>query len=604
MDVGAAELKWGIQQVPKGSATQRSATPAANPFVSLLPNPAQVDMFTWRATMSAGAERREHERRKPVHPLTVRETERANTHANDSTRTAQRIRQFGTGRREHFAAAISGVLAPNNATVVIPPAPEDNGSIPLAGDLGLSRSLITQIRGRIGDGPHGSGGDGTGDFDFFKIDAKAGQILNLDVDTPINTLDTIMVLWSKAGEIIAVNDDSGGLDSLLTVRLTTAGPFYVSIAGFPQSFPGDPFESGSGDGAGSEGDYALTASIDDDIDGYAIDLKPGDVIGGSVEGAARQLELVDPRGRLVVSSTQDASSSYPANSPLPGGGNAVLAHVADTAGRYTLRVLGGIGSYAITLEAYRAGGETTRKTQTVFLDFDGAILNPGLLGCPGVCTLSPLKAFLPGWGLHPRDENALISAIVAVVKENVAADPRRANSGMRVQILNSRDDRDPTGRPDVSRVIVGGTIEESGIFTIGISQSIDPGNFQPAETALVQLDLMSAPAADQPDISLNSYLTPASNRITFVGQAVGNVVSHEIGHYLGSFHVDASNSQANLMDQGGNFPLLYGVGPDGIGGTRDDRDVDYGKDAFSPQEGFVGIENTLATTAFGLTRRR
>ncbi len=57
------------------------------------------------------------------------------------------------------------------------------------------------------------------------------------------------------------------------------------------------------------------------------------------------------------------------------------------------------------------------------------------------------------------------------------------------------------------------------------------------------------------------------------------------------------------MDQGGNFPLLYGVGPDGVGGTRDDWDVDFGEDRFVPDEGFTGLENTLSRTALALTVR-
>ena len=51
------------------------------------------------------------------------------------------------------------------------------------------------------------------------------------------------------------------------------------------------------------------------------------------------------------------------------------------------------------------------------------------------------------------------------------------------------------------------------------------------------------------------------------------------------------------MDQGGNFPLLFGVGPDGVGGTADDNDVDFGEDVFNPNEGFIGIEDTLTRLA-------
>ena len=54
------------------------------------------------------------------------------------------------------------------------------------------------------------------------------------------------------------------------------------------------------------------------------------------------------------------------------------------------------------------------------------------------------------------------------------------------------------------------------------------------------------------------------------------------------------------MDQGGNSALLFGVGPDGVGGTADDVDVDFGEDVFNPNEGFTGIEDTAARTAWGL----
>jgi hypothetical protein len=76
-----------------------------------------------------------------------------------------------------------------------------------------------------------------------------------------------------------------------------------------------------------------------------------------------------------------------------------------------------------------------------------------------------------------------------------------------------------------------------------------------------------------------------------------------VGHVIGNWHVDEENAHANLMDAGGNFALLFGVGPDGIGGTRDDRDVDFGKDRFSPWEGFTGIEDTLARSAWAMSRK-
>ena len=60
------------------------------------------------------------------------------------------------------------------------------------------------------------------------------------------------------------------------------------------------------------------------------------------------------------------------------------------------------------------------------------------------------------------------------------------------------------------------------------------------------LDVLSGPDDDENpvrDASLNFYLDGSSKRVRFVGTALGNVVSHEIGHYIGSFHVDQFNSR-------------------------------------------------------------
>jgi hypothetical protein len=256
------------------------------------------------------------------------------------------------------------------------------------------------------------------------------------------------------------------------------------------------------------------------------------------------------------------------------------------------------------VEVYRPGLEGNPPAQTVFLDFDGARLNTNIFGGPGIRTLSPLRAFLKLWGLTRADENVLIDRIVAVVGENLRRDMIASglNDRFRLRILNSRDHADPFGQPNVSRVIVGGTIEESGIEAIAAAQSIDPGNFEAEESAVVLLDQLSYPAAPfLGDASLNSYLTPASDRVRFVGQGIGNIASHEAGHFFGDWHVDQFNDRTNLMDQGGDWPAFYGVGPDGVGGTTDDVDIDFGEDVFAPSEGFTGIEDTLSRPAFALT---
>ena len=80
------------------------------------------------------------------------------------------------------------------------------------------------------------------------------------------------------------------------------------------------------------------------------------------------------------------------------------------------------------------------------------------------------------------------------------------------------------------------------------------------------------------------------------------MTAHEAGHFFGDWHTDNADETANLMDSGGaNFQNLFGVGPDNVGGTADDRDVDFGDDVFSAAEGFVGIEDTLGRIVFGIT---
>ena len=69
----------------------------------------------------------------------------------------------------------------------------------------------------------------------------------------------------------------------------------------------------------------------------------------------------------------------------------------------------------------------------------------------------------------------------------------------------------------MSRLIIGGTISEAGVETIGISQSIDPGNFDTADTALILLDEVSGTVDEQGAATMNAYLTSRSDRVRFVG---------------------------------------------------------------------------------------
>ncbi|WP_159079367.1 PPC domain-containing protein [Plantactinospora sp. BC1] len=594
----------GLAKV-KPSAAKQPAGP--NPFLALLPDPAKADYVGWKNWLAKQGDQRAglraQQRAAAAAPVLADEEEPAGIRGgNDTPANAQRITGFGTGGEDNPRLRIVGSLSPEQVDATeIGPNPEDDGAIPLAGETGVGTTeQAVTTTAAIGDGPHGSAASGSGDFDFYEVTGVAGRTLTVDVDTPAGELDSVVLLYDAEGELIALNDDSPeGLDSLLVHQFAADGTYYVAVIGFP-TLPADPFDSASGGGAGSEGPYQVTiGTAEQDTDFFAVKLRPGDVVGASVEGSAAKITVYDPDGREVHGSDQDASSLYPPNSPLPGGGNAVTEHVADKAGWHYVGVSLGDGMYDITVEAYRSGQQ---PRQTLFLDFDGARINTAIFGGPGVRTLSPMRAFLGRWGLTAADEDAVIDGIIAGVRENLRHDMIESGLNPRfdIRILNSRDHADPFGQANVSRIIIGGSIEESGVPTIGVAQYIDPGNFGTQDSALVLLDVLSDPAGEEP--SLNTYITEASNRVEFVGRAVGNVTAHEAGHFFGNWHVDQFNEQANIMDQGGNFPLMFAVGPDGVGGTADDPDVDFGEDTFNPGEGFTGTEDTLSRIVFGVTR--
>jgi hypothetical protein len=615
----------GIGVAPKAPLGTKPQGP--NPYLAQVPDVTKADFSGWANYMRAQAKSRTASRVKSLvstNPtaaavatgpaVVVDEDEIDGTYGgNDTPPNAQRVVGFGTTAAQYPKIRVLGSL--DNEALVTPalaaPA-EDNGSIPLAGETGIGESRNgAVINAVLGDGPHGRqtpDSDGSNDFDFYKLSAVPGKVLTLQTATPTGPLDTILLLFAPDGTVVASNDDFGGLDSKITYEVTAAGDFYLAVAAYG-GLPGDPFDSGSGDAIGdtsppSEGPYTLTLTsggIDSDF--FAVKLRAGDVIGASVKGSASYLTVYDTVTREAHGSEDDASFIYPMASPLPGGGNAVTDFVATTAGWHYIGVKAGSGAYDITVEGYRPPLQGTTPVQTLYLDFDGARVNTGIWDGLGNVDLSPFAAFLPNWGVTRADEDAVIDAVVAGVTESLQRDliASGLNKKFKLKIKNSKDHADPWGQANVSRVVVGGTMDETGVETVGIAETIDPGNFETEETALVMLDVLSAPAEDY-QASLNGYLTPESDRIAFIGQAVGNVVAHEAGHFFGNFHTDNEDELSNLMDAGGTgFGTLFGVGPDGVGGTADDADVDFGPSPFDPTEGFVGTEDTLGRIVFGIT---
>ncbi|MEM7586418.1 MAG: hypothetical protein AAF560_23710 [Acidobacteriota bacterium] len=357
-----------------------------------------------------------------------------------------------------------------------------------------------------------------------------------------------------------------------------------------------------GTGTGDNPSIDITGTVGSgDVDCFRITLEVGDIIG-FVRPGGGLVEMFNPSNDLQMGTTQDGSGLYPAASPMPGGG-ATGDHITYVNGDHVICTQNGAGSYTLQLRAFRSVFED-QGTQVLFIDFDGAMIDPAIFGGPpGVVSLSPLSDFLAGWGLGPADENAVIDSILASVDESITADlAMQSNPSFGVEILNSRDHADPFGQPNVSRLIVGGTIGEFGIGTIGIAESIDPGNFGTEESAVILLDLLSDPGGG-PN-SLNQFgLGGGATQIDLVGTGVGNIVVHEAGHYLGNWHTEqfSAMSDPSIMDQGGNLPGTVGVGPDNTFGTGDDFDVDLSVDLFNFAEGFTGTEHTNEKSAHALT---
>lgn len=501
--------------------------------------------------------------------------------------------------------------------------PEENGSINLATPVPSIGGVYSSI---IGNGETGSS---TGDFDFYAVqDLTRGDLLIADVDaTLLGSLNSFVAVWDSTGKLVAWNDDDPfhsivftvdedqllyrELDSFVAYEVPADGTYYVSVGSFGSPYPLDPFDVSSGVGPATTGPYELALRVQPhDPDVFGLDLKAGDIVGADLTLFNGNLELLDPSGTRIVGSHVNLGAIYPGSSPLPFGEDIALAYVIPEAGRYYLRCSSfGQGDYMANLSVHRPvleSDDNPEPRQRLFIDFNGVEnFDTTIFGGEETdATIGGLDdGVLARWELEPEDRDAVIDAILDVVVETLRTDlqyPGGKNPLYDIEILNSRDDEDPWGDPDVSRVVVGGTIAQlDNIQTIGIAESIDVGNFDTTESAVVLLDLLSA-AENDPN-SLNGIpLRLSAHIIDLIGEAVGNIVAHEAGHFFGCYHTENFITLPSIMDQGGNLANTIGLGADGEFGSGDDLDVDFGVDQYVHNEGFTGFEDTLNLIALAL----
>ncbi|QDS93136.1 Dockerin type I repeat protein [Roseimaritima multifibrata] len=362
----------------------------------------------------------------------------------------------------------------------------------------------------------------------------------------------------------------------------------------------------------------------EDVDYFAVDLRAGDILDLATIGGAGSIDVFYENGSrwFAMDSNQHDPLLLPDSSPLQTNGTVAGAQVVPEDGRYYVRVApnGFTGVYTLGMRAYRPYMESQPigTKQIVYVDFDGyvgprSVIDPIDLetGLPntGTIRIDSLYDYITNFGLLQRDEDALIDRIMARVHEDFndvipvnGSNGDYANTGIAGQfgitILNSRDHADPIGVANVTRVIVGGT--NADIFTedlLGISESIDIGNFDTSEIVYSPLDQVLPYTA-------GITISGAQSTLDLVAQTIAVTVTHELGHSFGLRHTDGNNNIGSMID-GPGAPVQafdFELGPDGIFGTEDDQNLEFPVyDRFSTAEGFFGYERVADAIAFGLS---
>lgn len=598
-----------------------SREPASpNPFLAFLAPGVEPDFEYWTAKTAFDGLRRARTRAlrgfRSAPSASYAERERAVFNRNDALDEAEPIPSdlFGSAADEPIVEITGTLEAPVSDAVRQSVTSEDAASgavVPWPVRLDAGDSWV--VTGRIGDGPFAAT---SGDVDVFEITVgEGGLYTEVSVQTPTGDLDPVMSLYDPYGNWVFTADDSEyGYDPYEAGVLDVPGTYRLYVWGYGTDGLDVSGDAGSGAGAGSTGPYELhIANADPDVDSYAVELKAGDVLAAVSAAPVQDVTIYGPGGEIRMRSQTDITGLYPEEGPLLSpaelgayGGGVSAATVAPEAGKYIVAVRGE-GDYTMIVQGARPGHERPggQVVQTLYVETQGGTYHPGreLDGTRETTTLTPLREFLPRWGLTAADEDAVVDEILKalgrVLRDDLRSLPGMA--GLDLRILNDRDHPDPG--PGANRLILAGTQPEIGADGfLGQASTVDVGNFRQDDVAYVLLDLMSDPRGIEGSSSINQFAVGAGRtKVELVGLGVGTVAAHEAGHFFGLHHTENDNDIRNVQDAGG-YDLAYGfdIGADRVFGPGDGRGVRFRHDDLYRNHAFAGVQRSPEALAYGL----